>query len=147
MLMDRATKHTPETNKERGCQNRSGRGSVSPQLCHLRVTHSKYTATNSSSAKHSCSRIFCLQKTRFFFYCLSHCPSGSALSWIQAGFVCPQQIPLAKTRRLRPCNVWGEKALRLHPDLWEGAIHGAGEARAAAEPHRTLEQLQGLSTA
>lgn len=41
----------------------------------------------------------------------------------------------------------GEKAPRLRPDLWEGAIHRAGEARAAAEPHRTLEQLQELSTA
>lgn len=66
MLMDRATKHTLETNKERGCQNRSGQGSVSPQPCHLRVTHSKGTATNSSSAKYSCSGTFCLQKNRFF---------------------------------------------------------------------------------
>lgn len=66
MLMDRATKHTLETNKERGCQNRSGQGSVSPWLCHLRVTHGKGTATNPFSAKHSCSRTFCLKKTRFF---------------------------------------------------------------------------------
>lgn len=66
MLMDRATKHTLETNKERGCQNRSGQGSVSPRLRHLRVTHGKGTATNSSSAKYSCSRTFCLRKSRFF---------------------------------------------------------------------------------
>lgn len=115
MLMGRATKHTLETNKERGCRNRSGQGSVSPRLCHLRVTHGKGTATNSFSAKYSCSRTFCLQKETDSLlpqplpqqFCILRDPSEVRLS--TAGPTCKNQ-EAAATQRPR------KKAPRLCPD-------------------------------
>jgi len=136
--MDRATKHTPETNKESGCQNRSGQGSASPRLCRLPATHSKGTATRTPTQNTPAQGHSAPQKNRFF---AASATAPAALHPPASERGLPTADHTCSYRQAAATQCLRGKAPRPGPDPREGAIHGAGEARGAAKPHRTLEQL------